>query len=128
MRSINALRPLILLAALGPVFLASCKREPDVTPSTAATTPVTSTTVSNANLDVNNWILANMSYYYYWNDKIPANPDKTLSPDQFFDSILYKYNATSNPTGDRFSWIQQSADELKASLSGESKTTGMEFK
>jgi C-terminal processing protease CtpA/Prc len=128
MRSINALRPLILLASFGSVFLASCKRDSDVVPSTAATTSVTSTTVANANLDVNNWILANMGYYYYWNDKIPANPDKTLSPDQFFDSILYKYNATSNPNGDRFSWIQQSADELKASLSGESKTTGMEFK
>jgi carboxyl-terminal processing protease len=32
------------------------------------------------------------------------------------------------PDGDRFSWIQESADELEASLGGESKTSGMEYK
>ncbi len=128
MHLINTLRQTLLVAAVGTVMLSSCKREPDIAPSTISTTPVTSTTVANAYQDVNDWILGNMSVYYYWNDKIPASPDKTLSPDKFFDSLLYKYNATSNPNGDRFSWIQQSADELKASLSGESKTTGMEYK
>ncbi|QJD78202.1 S41 family peptidase [Spirosoma rhododendri] len=128
MHLFNALRQTLFVAVAGTVVLSSCKRDPDVTPSTAATTTPTTSTSTSTNQTVNDWILGNMSYYYYWNDKIPANPDKTLSPDQFFDSILYKYNATSNPNGDRFSWIQQSADELKASLSGESKTTGMEFK
>jgi C-terminal processing protease CtpA/Prc len=69
-----------------------------------------------------------MRTYYYWNDKIPANPDKSLAPDKFFGSLLNKYDATSNPDGDRFSWIQESADELKASLNGETKTDGIEYK
>jgi C-terminal processing protease CtpA/Prc len=51
-----------------------------------------------------------------------------MAPDKFFDSILYKYDATTNPSGDRFSWIQESVEDLKASLSGEETTTGMEFK
>jgi C-terminal processing protease CtpA/Prc len=76
---------------------------------------------------INDWIVGNMQYWYYWNDKIPANPDKSLSPDKLFDSILYKYDATLRPDGDRFSWINPSAADLTASLSGESKTTGAEF-
>ncbi len=76
---------------------------------------------------VNNWVLANMQYWYYWNDKIPANTDKNLTPDKYFDSMLYKYDATLRPDGDRFSWINPSAADLTASLSGESKSTGAEF-
>jgi carboxyl-terminal processing protease len=78
--------------------------------------------------DTNNWILDQMKYWYYWNDKIIANPDLSKTPDKFFDDLLYKYDATLRPDGDRFSWIQSSAEELKASLGGESKTTGMHFK
>lgn len=76
---------------------------------------------------MNDWILENMQEIYYWNNKLPANPDKTLAPKAFFDSILNKYDATSNPTGDRFSWIEESGDELKASLSGQTTTTGIEY-
>lgn len=129
MRSINALRPLILLAALGSVFLASCKRELDVTPST--TTSVTSTTTTVTTQDVNTWVLDSMRIYYYWNDKIPANPDKSLptgGTGGFFDLLLNKYNATTNRDGDRFSWIAQSAADLSASLGGQSKTEGFEFR
>ncbi|WP_245826180.1 S41 family peptidase [Spirosoma rigui] len=101
------------------LLLASCKdQSADVTPQVAA---------ANPNGLVDNWILDNMREVYYWNDKIPANPDTTLAPDKFFDSILNKYDATSNPTGDRFSWIEESATELQASLSGETTTTGMEY-
>ncbi|WP_420148944.1 S41 family peptidase [Spirosoma sp.] len=100
--------------------LASCKNTTDdVTPQTETTSAESQT--------VNDWILENMRELYYWNDKIPANPDKTLSPDKFFDSILYKYNATSNPNGDRFSWIEKSGTDLQASLSGQTVTTGMEY-
>ncbi len=76
----------------------------------------------------NNWILEQMKYWYYWNDKIPASTDPSQKPDVFFNSLLYKYDATARPDGDRFSWIEESADELKASLSGETKTTGMHYK
>ncbi|GAB3998200.1 hypothetical protein GCM10028807_45240 [Spirosoma daeguense] len=68
-----------------------------------------------------------MKEVYYWNDKIPANPDKTLTPDAFFESLLNKYDVTTNPNGDRFSWIQESASDLQASLSGQTTTTGMEY-
>ncbi|WP_221394584.1 S41 family peptidase [Dyadobacter sp. NIV53] len=78
--------------------------------------------------ETDKWILEQMKYWYYWNDKIPANPNVSLEPEAFFESLLYKYNATTNPEGDRFSWIQESADELKAGLSGESKSTGMDYK
>lgn len=76
----------------------------------------------------NDWILSNMKYWYYWNETIPTSPDKSLKPGAFFSSLLNKYDATANPNGDRFSWIQESADELEESLNGKSTTTGMDFK
>lgn len=85
------------------------------------------TTTASDNRAANNWILENMRDYYYWNDKIPANPDLTLAPADFFDSLLYTYDAITRPDGDRFSWIEENADALSASLSGESTTTGLEF-
>ncbi|QJD77918.1 S41 family peptidase [Spirosoma rhododendri] len=103
------------------VAVAGCKKADD------AVTPQSTTTSTNDNQTVDAWILDNMQTYYYWNDKIPANPDKTLAPSDFFNSILNTYNATTNPEGDRFSWIEESATDLTSSLSGESKTTGMEF-
>ena len=78
--------------------------------------------------ETNKWILEQMKYWYYWNDKIPANPDMALTPSPFFTSLLNTYNVTTNPDGDRFSWIQESAEELTASLNGSSKTTGMDYK
>lgn len=84
--------------------------------------------VSATDTATNQWILEQMKYWYYWNDKLPAKPDISLDPAAFFESLLYKYDATTNPQGDRFSWIQESADELKAGLSGESKSTGMDYK
>ena len=118
-----------LLAILATSFLASCKKSTDVMPA-ITTTPQSSTVASGVVTDgeVNDWILANMSYYYLWNDKLPTAPNKTLTPDNFFLSLLYDRNNTANSDRDRFSWIQQSADQLKASLSGESKTTGMDYK
>ncbi|GAB3640488.1 S41 family peptidase [Spirosoma arcticum] len=121
------LRTALPLLAFGAFLLSSCKTPEEVAPITAPTTSTTVATGAVTSAEVNDWILENMKLLYYWNDKIPANPDKTLTPDKFFDSILYKFNATTNPTGDRFSWIQESADDLKASLSGQSKTTGMEL-
>ncbi|NIJ51209.1 S41 family peptidase [Dyadobacter arcticus] len=101
--------PVILLGSL----LTSCK-DKNVDPANETET--------------NNWILANMKYWYYWNDHIPTSPDLSKDPASFFESLLYRYDATLRPDGDRFSWIQESADELQASLGGESKTPGMEYK
>lgn len=109
------------------LLVTSCRKNEDVAPTpTVVSSTVTTGAVTDG--EVNDWILANMKYWYFWNDKLPATTDKSLTPDKYFESLLYKYDATANPTGDRFSWIQKSADELKASLSGEQTTTGMEFK
>ncbi len=59
---------------------------------------------------VNDWIYEQMGIYYLWNDVLPANPDKSLTPDKFFESL--------KNSKDRFSWIQDNYEELMASLSG----------
>src|SRR3546814_13331969 len=69
---------------------------------------------------VNEWILANMEREYYWNDDIPSDPDMNQDPMDFFESIL------SNK--DRFSWIQESGQELSDNLSGKFKSFGYEIK
>lgn len=94
-------------------FLTAC-RDKNVDPAT--------------DLETSNWIVGQMKTWYYWNDKLPANPDLTLKPEALFNSLLYKYDATARPDGDRFSWIESDAEALKAELSGVSKTTGMEFR
>jgi C-terminal processing protease CtpA/Prc len=48
-------------------------------------------------------------------------------PESFFKSLIYKFDAATRPDGDRFSFISKDAKELKASLSGEGKSTGAEF-
>lgn len=108
------------MALLSVWLLSACKKEADLVDPNPTTT-------ASENQAVNNWILENMRDYYYWNDKIPANPDLTLAPADFFESLLYTYDAITRPDGDRFSWIEENADALSASLSGESTTTGMEF-
>ena len=110
--------PVLLLMACFTLFLSGCKKSADL---------VTPVATADPNGGVDNWILDNMREYYYWNTKIPANPDTTLAPDQFFDTLLNKFNATTNPQGDRFSWIESSAVQLQAELSGSTLTTGMDF-
>lgn len=95
------------------VFLTSCK-DKVVEPATESTT--------------DKWIYEQMNYWYYWNKEIPKSPNYTLSPKDFFNSLLYKYDATLRPNGDRFSWIEESGTELKESLSGKTTSTGMEYK
>jgi hypothetical protein len=72
------------------------------------------------NQEVNDWILKNMKTYYLWNTRIPSKTDNTLSPDKYFESLLYK-------TEDRFSWIQEDYVELLNSLSGVSTEAGYDF-
>jgi len=77
---------------------------------------------------VNEWIYEEMSIYYLWNDKLPKSPIYSQRPDDFFSSILNKYNPASNPNGDRFSWIQEDYVELLKSLSGvSSDEIGFEY-
>lgn len=128
MNSLVTTKKALLSARVWPIFLTACfalsvsackKSTDDVTPKTSTTT--------TENQTIDSWILSNMRQVYYWNDKIPANPDTTLAPDVFFDSILNTYNVTTNPMGDRFSWIENDANTLAAELSGQTTTTGMEY-
>ncbi len=112
----------MLSIAIGAFLLSACK-DPQVDPTTTTATGTGAVT----DQEVNKWTLDSMRTYYYWNDKIPASPNLSQTPDKFFDSILYKWDKTLRPDGDRFSWIQQSVDELKSSLQGIEKTTGMQF-
>jgi carboxyl-terminal processing protease len=68
---------------------------------------------------VNNWIEVNMDFWYYWNTTMPSNPDKTLAPDDFFESLLND--------DDRFSWIQDNYQELINSLQGVNEEAGYEL-
>ncbi|MDR2950123.1 MAG: hypothetical protein LBV71_13060 [Prevotella sp.] len=58
---------------------------------------------------INTWMYNKMKSLYLWNDKLPASPDYTKSPKDFYQSILYNYGMT---TGDRFSTIEE--DETKS--------------
>jgi len=73
---------------------------------------------TNPNSHVNDWILEQMQTYYYWSSKLPSRTDKTLTPDLYFESLLNAFNPTTNPDGDRFSWIQDDWQELVSSLNG----------
>ncbi len=90
------------------LFLGACKKD-DPTPG-----PV------SENRRVNEWILTNMEEEYYWNDEIPSNPQMDLDPIDFFESLLSKK--------DRFSWIQESGEELSDNLAGKFKSFGYEVK
>lgn len=83
--------------------------------------------LSNYNY-VNDWIHEEMSIYYLWNDKIPRMPNYSLKPNVFFSSLLNTYHPTSNPQGDRFSWIQEDFVDLLDDLRGVSSAEiGFEY-
>ncbi len=105
---------MVILAVLTLAVTACKEKNPPATP--------------NPHAYVNNWIHREMQTYYLWNEKIPQTPDYKLSPELFFESLLNKFNAGSNPDGDRFSWIQEDYVELLSSLSGVvSHEIGFEF-
>lgn len=100
----NALYKLIFLLAFVFVFTACDKNDP---------------APSSPNDHVNTWIYDNMKTWYYWTSELPANPDKSLEPEPFFESLLN--------SEDRFSWIQEDFTELLNSLRGVTKEDGFEF-
>lgn len=91
---------LIILLALPLFIFSSCSSDDDGITKPDPKSPTY----------VNDWIYEQMGMYYLWNETLPANPDKSLSPDKFFDTLLNK--------SDRFSWIQDNYLDLMSSLSG----------
>jgi len=98
---------LTLLSLL--VFGFSCQKED----------PLSKDPTIAANQKINSWILDSMQIFYLWNDQMPAKVDKTLNPNDFFKSLLYK--------DDRFSWIQENFTDLLDMLSGVQMEAGYDF-
>lgn len=71
---------------------------------------------------INNWILENMQTYYLWTDHIPKSTDKTLSPSDYFETLIY-----DRKNIDRFSWIQDDFIELMNSIAGINMEAGYDF-
>ena len=101
---------IILLVGVGSLFLTSCKKDKEpVTPEDPQII---------INKYVNTWIKEEMESYYLWNNKIPSSLDNKVSPDAYFNSMLYSYDKNLAPDGDRFSWIQEDYTDLLGMLSG----------
>jgi carboxyl-terminal processing protease len=120
MKKIKALSIVVVLA-LG---IAACKRITEVNPVPKGNGTTGTTVVDNPNADVNNWIYSQLKSYYLWESQLAAvsKTDLKLKPDDYFESILVKPGEL-----DRFSWIQESAEELTASLNGVNKVAGLRF-
>lgn len=120
----NYLYILIAVATLG--FLLSCQD----TPKDEAKE---SKQIITEN-PVNDFIWKGLNSWYYWQGEVPNLSDKVTmnvkeynrlisgrDPQELFTSLLYRQGEV-----DRFSWIQD-LDELKASFSGISKSSGMDL-
>lgn len=117
------------LLALLATGLASCEALTEVSKIRTGTDGASTGTLHSSNKGlsnqvINNWIYDNMNAYYLWGDKMAAKTatDLTKVPDEFFESILYQYG-----TVDRFSWIDEDAQALVASLQGVTKSAGFSY-
>jgi C-terminal processing protease CtpA/Prc len=93
------------------LLVSACKEDEDPLPD--------SQVAVTANSYVNSWIHENMSYWYLWNNELPAYTDTNSDPESYFNSLL--------SSEDRFSWIQDNYQELLNSLQGISKEAGYEY-
>lgn len=61
---------------------------------------------SKENSAINEWIYEEMSFKYFWYDKVPSatSLNFNLEPDEFFYKTLYRYNLSG---GDRFSYLEK---------------------
>ncbi|MFB0947264.1 MAG: C-terminal processing protease CtpA/Prc [Spirosomataceae bacterium] len=111
MKIANLRSNLFLLLLL--VFVAGCK-EDEITPDVVDS--------NNPNAEVNNWVYDEMTNWYLWADKlaVKATTANELAPNEYFSSLLYLPGDT-----DRFSWIQESAEELRNSLNGKNTSLGI---
>ncbi|NBA88215.1 peptidase S41 [Emticicia sp. CRIBPO] len=88
----------------------SCKKTEDIDPADATSK------------EVDEWIHEQMKTYYLWTDQMPllTATNTALAPDDYFESILVKPGEL-----DRFSWIQESSEELTNSLNGKNTALGI---
>ena len=106
----NLKKTFYLLALLSLLIISfSCKKDD----------PVPQDPTIAANQKINSWILDSMQIYYLWNNQMPAKIDKSLNPNDYFYSLLYK--------DDRFSWIQENFTDLLDMLSGVGMEAGYDY-
>ncbi len=73
-------------------------------------------------LVINNFIHDNMTFAYYWNDKMPnLDPNKQPDSKEYFDALLYK-------SIDRWSIITDDLDGLLEYFSGVRKSAGYSYR
>ncbi|RLJ69563.1 S41 family peptidase [Pedobacter alluvionis] len=75
------------MAACLVVIQTSCKKDKNTRPDY----PV------GSNENINTWILDSLKRYYYWTESLPAKPNLSIAPKEFFTSI--------RSGSDRFSYI-----------------------
>jgi carboxyl-terminal processing protease len=77
------------------------------------------------NTSVNTWIYTKLKEYYFWEKDMKqlSETDIALNPDEYFKSLLIQPGEV-----DRFSWIQESSEELKNSLNGKGSIFGFKYK
>jgi C-terminal processing protease CtpA/Prc len=105
----------LMVAILLIAFMTSCRYKVSIDPDDPDEPKP-----ANPHKEVNDWILENMETFYLWNTQIPSKTNKTLSPDDYFESLLYTAE-------DRFSWIQEDYVTLINSLSGVNTEAGYDF-
>ncbi|MGE8428072.1 MAG: peptidase S41, partial [Sphingobacterium sp.] len=69
-------RPHALVLAFFSLIFSSCEKDPPLKEP-------------GSNEAINEWTMAQMRHYYYWNDQITQTNDYQQSPDLFFKSILF---------------------------------------
>lgn len=113
----------IVLGLCLTVFFNACdflKKEAVQPEAGFDTSQVGETAVKNAT--VNTWIHQKMKEYYLWTDDLKQldQTNTSLNPDTYFESLLVQPGEL-----DRFSWIQESSEELRNSLNGITKVFGI---
>ena len=73
-----------------------------------------------SNEEINNWIYEVMDDIYLWRQDISPNVDRSMIPEEFFESLL-------NRSEDRFSHISPSYAEFSRAMDGVTLEGGFEF-
>lgn len=109
--------PTLLILLLS--FTMACKDDEAPTPTVPTSGNQTGIDSTSEFAEVNDWIYSMMEELYYWNDQLPAQPNKNQGPKEFFDGLL--------SDEDRFSVIVPNYQDLMNSLNGVNMEAGYEF-
>jgi len=70
-------KPQALVLTIFSLIFSSCEKDPPLNEP-------------GSNETINEWTMAQMRQYYYWNEKITQKNDYQLAPDLFFKSLLFQ--------------------------------------